>query len=322
MQWGVPNAGPVCAFICVTPLQALIAERIISYEGIGRYIFLFTNTFYNEKIERYYQRLAAPAVTSDYLLMKRNRIANYARLAMVYKEWRHFEVERIYFGSINSAAVQFFAARFPNAKRFSFDDGTANVLEESAYFRVRRRAAWKALVHRLARGKVDQQALVASVEAHYTIYSGLRNIVDDSKLVEISLAFDDGADRPAGEPLLPSVTIFLGQPLPESAAIRRESYVEVVRSVSPCMYLPHPGETTFASLWNVVHTDRIAEEFLIAEASRRESVRVYSLQSSALLNVRHPRMERFAIDLGLPGAFNGSYLRIAKQVGCSIVSVN
>lgn len=304
----------VDAIICVTPLQALIAMRVIELAGIENYIVLFTNTFNNQKIEYYYKKLSLGAVMHQRLLMSKSKLVNYYNVYRCYKKWSRYDIRRIYFSSVNSILVQYFVARFPAARRFSFDDGTANILEASSYFNNAKRSCMRRVFEFIIRSKFNQDLLKESILTHYTIYNGQKNIVPDRKLKAISLFQDDDGSTPNNNSR--NLTVFLGQPIKRYCPVIEKYYDRVVELIDPDAYLPHPAESDIQLYKNVVHTELIAEDYVMKMLQTYQSIEVYSFVSSALLNISHSRVNRFVIDVGSSHRPILEYQEIAIQLGC------
>ena len=304
----------VDAIICVTPLQTLIAKRIIELAGIENYIVLFTNTFNNQKIEYYYKKLSLGAVMHQRLLMSRSRIVNYYNVYRCYKKWSRYDIRRIYFSSINSLVVQYFVARFPAAQRFSFDDGTANILQTSSYFNNARRSSVRHVFELIIRSKFNQDFLAKSVLAHYTIYNGQKNVVPERKLKVITLFRDDDCSTPNNNNR--KLTVFLGQPLKKYCPVIERYYDRVVELIDPDVYLPHPAESDIHWFKLLLVHSLSPEGYIIEMLQMYQSIEIYSFLSSALLNISHPRVNRFVIDIGSKYELCLEFQEIAIQLGC------
>lgn len=311
----------VAAFICVTPLQALIVKRIIEYERIDRYILLFTNTFTNQKITWYYNNLSENALQHQYLLMQKNRFINYLGLFNIYQKWKHHYITRIYFGSIDSGLIQFLVARFPTAERYSFDDGVGNILEQGRYHQEQIKPLYRRVIHYIARGNIDQQSLRKTVKSHYTIYPETPNIVNSSRLIPISLFSEISPEADSKILKRPRIKIFIGQPLGKKCPIINRYYDKVVESIDPDAYLPHPAETVTGTWKNVIMTNFIAEDYIFHQLQHYERIEIYSFMSSALLNLRHPKIDRYVVDVGSSVGTIIEYQNHASKQGCMIIDM-
>ncbi|MFJ1258243.1 glycosyltransferase family 52 [Cupriavidus sp. CuC1] len=280
--------------LCCTPLQTLIAKAMVEARGVSAFKLIYYTWIDNAKHRHYYDLLSRLAVDCVYIKLDSRFPEHFERFRQAFRDLKIQDEESIAFACIDNFYIQYAINRYRFATILTFDDGTANIVRESVYHKPMRRSWPRRVVERVLRGAVDQLWIRESVAAHYTIYPGFENIVDATRLVSVPLFKEVmGRSRRLNKE---SIRIFLGQPVSD---FRDDGllvqYTNLLNALSVDEYLPHPREYDLKDINNAKMTNLIAEQYIAEKLMEYAEVSVYSIGSTALLNVEHPRLKKIII---------------------------
>lgn len=271
--------------VCLTPLQMLIAEKIISLHPDKQFDLLIITLSDNEKYRHYYQRLSKICQNSLYYLTSPGARGFLKFIRDLRLNKLHIEYQSIYLASIDSRLIQFMVSKNKDACIYTFDDGTANIISNSIYYLDNRPKLLKRLIWRALGVKYYMDDIKALSENHYTIYGGLPNII--KKTSSISL-YNKKVEKNSGKSKI--VKFYLGQPLEDISSHYTSEYVSsIINNLNLDFYYPHPREkeplkTRFIK---VIDSNLIFEDYLINYLNENPDteVHVYSFISSCILNI-------------------------------------
>lgn len=253
-------------FMCVTPLQILIARRIIesqSYDGEKPDLVLVAlsrsdkYTHYFEKVSPYCRRC-----------IKIQKLMFPFNLYYIARYFFNKNYNRLYLASIDASFFQLLISFVNFLEIRTFDDGTANITGSSAYyhdpkgliFNAKRMAFW------LAGNRYSRKRIINESKEHYTIYPGFKNICENTKCVELISDVNVETGRKQR-----SITIVLGtcygqaakSPGLEDKLIKElESYVKSIDG-DKVYYIPHPrDERNIFREIEQINDQRISEEII------------------------------------------------------------
>lgn len=272
-------------FICCTPLQGMIAKRIIEIKDLKKedcVVFYYTS-FDNEVYRRSYISLMELCTEGLYYVWKPN-FPTYILEAK--KFFKRFKFKNYYIASIDSTFVQLALSIGKKYSIYSFDDGTANVIEKSNYLKHQKINFKRSILFMLG-NRFSTQKIRKRIVEHYTIFPSLKNITD--KTVEISLFKDK--DLPKNNDK--KCTVILGTVYEEifknseDLAIVKAKIAERIHNFNgDIFYIPHPREI----YWKIpkvkyIKTDKIAEEIVLDLLKVFSTVNLVSFCSTAQLNL-------------------------------------
>jgi len=278
-----PEGGPAL-FLVRSPLQVVLAERIIALEKIKRYDVVYYNRAVNRKDLIYFQRLAQGAeksvhITAGHLLRLPRSLAIVAR--------RH---SAIYFATLSFTLFRTLLAFKNRSTYVSFDDGAANFIQQSFH---RRESRGLARLRDKVFAAPSAGNLFAKVDRHYTLDKTLPNIVDASKLRNLTLLDEEPPN--CSDNTGKKITFVIGQPYHE---VLEDSQIRQLREglaqIPSGNYLPHPREaqgTTPESLVRL-EDERLAEEVITSALASGANVRVIGWYSTVLYTLKDPRIEK------------------------------
>lgn len=279
-------------FVCCTPLQGLIAKRIIEKEKLSKdkCVLFFYTSFDNETYRKSYSELAKLCIDSIYYVWK----PNFPRYIFEAKKFfSKYTFERFYFAALDSIFVQLALSKSNNFDIYTFDDGSANILKESHYY-TNQKINFKRFVYILLGNRYSTQRIRKKILKHYTIYPKLQNI--SNHLCQISL-FDDK---------FYSDNSFLKSEINKKQicnVVLGTVYEEIIKSnkninsakifISEMLndqtietyYIKHPRESEW-KLPNVqmIQNNLIAEEIIISLLQEFEKINLYSFGSTTQIN--------------------------------------
>uniref|UniRef100_UPI001C0749A6 glycosyltransferase family 52 n=1 Tax=Acinetobacter lactucae TaxID=1785128 RepID=UPI001C0749A6 len=177
--------------ICLTPLQMLIMEKILSKKkNRGEdYTFICICYNYNEKYDTYFNRLSKSVDSSFiYKVSSVSKIGRFFDLlnynkSIVNKLEENFN--NIYFASIDNPFVQLILSKVKSNNFISFDDGTANLWENSVYNRPLERSNIQKILSRLVGIKFNEELIKSKISKHYTIFYNNRYLKEKSEFISL-----------------------------------------------------------------------------------------------------------------------------------------
>ncbi|MFU0882062.1 glycosyltransferase family 52 [Kluyvera cryocrescens] len=269
-------------FICVTPLHMLISKKIIDEYQIKEPIIIILAYQYNEKYHHYIAEIKN--VTTKVFVINLSHLGgwrnvfSYLKVGLCTFNLRKIFFDKVFFASIDNKFVHLILSRVSFSHINTFDDGTANIIQTSSYYKTEKESI-RSIFSRMLMGiKYTREKIVALSELHYTIYPKLENIIANTIPINV---FDpvniDGFSQ--GK----SIKIFLGQPYSE-LGIAFERIEKFMKDNKIEYYYPHPRERDVYNGVVYINSPKIAEEYIISEL-RSQRLEVYSIMSSSILNL-------------------------------------
>lgn len=270
-------------FICITPLQMLIAERLIennpSYEN--DFICMYYDN--NEKYDYYYERLKSKCQTSSKFLISDNggiiKLLELFRLYFLLGSNFKKKYEIISFASIDSFFIHYICSKISFDRIETFDDGAANFFKNGLYYAKKEYSVSTKAIKKIFNIKYDMQVLKGEIDKHYTICRNLSNIIDNP--IFLSLFNDIGSLNKSEN----FISIFLGQPFHEYGLNSDIDIKNVVSELKIDFYYPHPREKKNNFEIEKIVSNKIFEDYVKELRSDGYIVKVYAFLSTALLNL-------------------------------------
>ena len=284
--------GPARFFLCRTPLQSLIIQRIQALSP-GRDTVLYCPTSASEKHISYFRRLKGEKT----LFQPHRYPLNSHIVAEVYEflaipsDVGRARYDEMYVASIGSLSFAALAGRNPNASLRTFDDGTFNVRRSHFESWIdnegppHHRMVWRLL------SALPNREILARAERHYTIFDPSLALFPEKQIIKIDL-FPE-ADQ-TGQASRRDLVVVFGTPIHIVAPDKAERYRQYVRSLAPDVYIPHPAEIDVPAYATSLEMDaeltehlkvRIAEEIVSLLRRRGHPLTIHGFCSTALTNV-------------------------------------
>nr|DAC80233.1 TPA_exp: Gtr13 glycosyltransferase [Acinetobacter baumannii SDF] len=268
--------------ICFTPLQMLIAEKIVAQQPSVDLIVIALNN--NDKYKYYYNIFQHPNIAKQYYLFDNNK-SRFFKFINIIKFNENFKLEKfyenIYISSIDNKYTHNILSKVNFNNLYTYDDGTANIVKNSIYFKQTFESKLKDIVLKLIGIRFNLNKIKKLSRKHYTIYKGIQNIVEQTEYVSIIEKKEEDRNIFIDQ----EIKIFLGQPLKDidknfdTLALKKLLVMEEVN-----YHFKHPRETDEA-FFEEIKTSYIFEDFFAKELSKYRKVIIYTLSSTAALNI-------------------------------------
>lgn len=275
---------PKSLIMCMTPLQILIAEKIITLNSNERFDLLVVALNDNKKYKTYFERVKKLCVNSLYYVQGKGRLVFFDYIKKLKKHNLNNKYNNYYLAGIDSRHCQYILSKNKNPNIFTFDDGTANIITSSLYYsnskpNFLKRAGWGILGIKHYMKEIKEASLL-----HYTIYDGIPNIIDNKVYISL-VSKEKNIEQKTSE----VVSFYLGQPLTEISKNFDLSYViNNIDKLNIDYYYPHPREKSYPEgKFQLVDNPLIFEDYIVQFLEKYPdiAVEVFSFTSTALLNI-------------------------------------
>tara|TARA_R110002020_G_scaffold232883_3_gene444528 strand:+ start:14483 stop:15376 length:894 start_codon:yes stop_codon:yes gene_type:complete len=275
-------------FIVRTRLQALIVEKIISTEDKNKYVLVkcYQNNKHEDAPEVYsvYKRIEKNALFSLDILSCDKISINISKYFFIHL-LSFITNGKIFLAGIDSYPFAISSKIFPFSTINTFDDGTANFLSYSKYFKETplNRKGIKGVIANTLFPKGGAKYLRDRTKCHYTIFSSLNNIVEKGKLVVLEWDWSELLDHRDLKKIPPNTNVIL-----LGTAFHDLSQMEYLQSkvlkllCDIDLYIMHPRERLWLENIKVNSLHSPAEAVLKYIADKNEvKLKVYHFNSTA-----------------------------------------
>ncbi|WP_240124840.1 glycosyltransferase family 52 [Eikenella corrodens] len=291
--------------ICLTPLQALMAQRLMAQRAEPfDLLMLCYEDADNAKFRHYFQVASAGSRHAEYALIPQNKWRRELGLPRLLRGLDK-EYATAFAASIDNPNVQYVLNRIRFAALETFDDGTGNLIPGSVLYRNSSNRQ-RQLMNRLRGIRLQTEDLRRLSRRHHTLYPGQPNIAAPTVPLDLWTAAGQGlpeggrSENDVDSSAAPERTrrILLGQPLLPNTADNAALAESLLRRFEIGEYFPHPRETYRVSGAEYIASPLIFEDYLLESLHREPAARfeVYHLVSTAALNVHaFPRTTVYAV---------------------------
>lgn len=273
--------------ICQTPLQVLIAEKIIEryYEEsfVGIYITYSRNST-TPKIKHYISKLEK--ISDNFFhfdLYSPKYIGGVSCILSLQKRLsKHLyknKYNKLFLANINSELMYFLADNLSYQTLMTFDDGFGNINFNGVFYKDN--VTFKKKVIRLLfRLKSSLYSFKSDSQKHFTIYKDIPNVFTKTEYISLFSTKSSSKDN------MDDISIFLGQPLYllNSKKFDHIFINNILNKLDFDFYLPHPLEKMSLNNIPILNTELIAEEYIQQLLITGKRVTIYSFISSAMFN--------------------------------------
>lgn len=275
-------------FICLTPLQILIANKLIEVKKEQSDVLILTYNL-NEKYSHYIDIISNNGNTNQVSTIKIDDSTVYKKLNTLKKIMQWCSVNRyniVYLASIDNFFMHAVLTYSKAEKVYTFDDGTANIVPNSSYFIKK-----DSFINKLARFvfgiKWDLCSIKQRLIKHYTIYKGIKNIVDKDRIEFIDVFSYDALLL--NEQSRKEIYIYLGQPFRDKM-VSIDTYKKLTNTFTGLKYYLHPREeisNVCMSLTKseILQSNLIIEDYIYSLLQEGYSVKLFTISSSAGFNL-------------------------------------
>lgn len=303
--------------LCYTPLQVLIAEKIIAQYPEEKFYGVMLCSVQNSKFSYYANRLKEQCEQFFSLHQRTDRIGLFSQIIRLKHQFCHKQFDKVFLASINDLQIQFILSSIKFNHFYTFDDGTANIVPSSVYYQKEPNTFIRRGLNLLLNNYYSVEKLKTLSEKHFTIYQGLSNIIEKTQFVDL---FSTNIEIENKQTANKVTSILLGQPVYLEQAKNIALAEKVVKRFNIEYYLPHPREQYRLNQVNYIDTPLILEDYL-AQHFGDKPCHIYTYFSSAVLNIRHPNIRITALRIDTEeSAFIECYQLLAEQ-GVNIIDI-
>lgn len=302
--------------ICCTPLQVLIAEKIIDMNPEKQFFGVMLHTVENKKFDYYKQRLQAKTDGFFSMVQHNDRWNLLKEIVQLKARFSGKQFDTVYFANFPELHIQFLLSAIEFKQLNTFDDGTVNIVKHSHFLNDDPDTLVRKFINKVLGNKYSTATLRSLSAQHYTIYPDFPNIMPNTvavNLIDNSIAVSESSE---------SVNILLGQPVYNDNSQNIELVQKAIKQFNIHYYLPHPREKYQVEQVKYIDTPLILEDYIAQEFSERKCC-VYTYCSSAILNImnKSPNVEVVALrvesdDLGVQSCYD-----LFEQVGIQIIDM-
>lgn len=306
--------------ICCTPLQVLIAEKIIEMHANDKFYGVMLPTVKNAKFDYYQSRLEKKC--SHFFSMQQHNERFKVLKEIIHLKWKFNgqNFNKVFIANINDLEIQFLLSAIKFNELNTFDDGTANIVNQSLFYQEENIGFNRKLINALLGNKYSLEKLKALSSMHYTIYKDFPNIINNTYYVNLINEANLANDIVNAEE---TVNILLGQPIFEREDDKNIALAEkVIRQFDIDSYLPHPREKYKLSDVEYINTNLIFEDYIFQEFGNK-NCRVYTYFSSAVINIlnKTPNIDVVALRVNVDNpAYLASY-DLLEKLGVKIIDI-
>ncbi len=267
--------------ICLTPLQMLIASKIVE-QNPASYDVLCLSYNENEKYDYYFNKLSLICENSyRFIVYSENkiyRIFDFARFKFYLFKILKNKYSKVYVASIDNPFFHLLLSVVKKDQVLTFDDGTANIYQESNYYNYPNKSAVQRLILKFLGNKYSTKRVIGESQKHFSIYKGYKNIIENTSYIPIISA----ADLPLSDK---KIKIFLGQPIYDLKGGDVEKVLSFIKKIGVEYYFPHPRENKRYDGINYIDSPLIFEDYILKLLAEGYFVELYTVLSTAALNI-------------------------------------
>ncbi|MGX3067003.1 glycosyltransferase family 52 [Ursidibacter arcticus] len=303
--------------ICYTPLQVLIAEKIIELYPNERFYGVMICSVKNKKFEYYAERLSLKCEQFFSIHQRTERFHLLKQIISLKCKFANLKFDKVFVASINDIQIQFILSSVRFNEFYTFDDGTANIVPSSLYYTPEPNTFIRRSINSLFRNKYSVEKLKALSKQHYTIYPDFPNIIENTIVIDLFNTQKSKNENLVNEPI---THILLGQPvyLEHDKNIRLAE--KVIKEFNIDLYLAHPREQYKLDDVSYIDTPLILEDYLAQEFSHRRCC-IYTYFSSAVLNIKNPNIEVVALRIDTERPDFIECYKLLDKVGIKIIDI-
>lgn len=269
--------------ICYTPLQTLIAEKIIDLHPNEKFYGIVLTPINTPKNKYYFERLKKKCVKCVYIqniyfkqIENINHFSFFFKILILIYKWKFNKKCSFFIASIDLYLIHCLLSFIKPQEIYTFDDGTVNIIKSGLYqnsfkkFRLRGR-----IFNRFLGISYDIERIKKESKLHYTIYPSMKNII--SRIRPISI-IGDQINTPTKKE---NISILIGQPFCKNIKTLTEN---IIKKYNITHYIPHPFEDQYIENVDYINTPLIFEDYF-AQNLLDKNVTLYTFFSSAALNI-------------------------------------
>ncbi|MDO4431495.1 MAG: glycosyltransferase family 52 [Lonepinella koalarum] len=304
--------------ICYTPLQVLIAEKIIERHKGEDFYAVMVDSIGNKKFEYYSLRLSLKA--KKFLKIKEsfkslNRLKDIICLKMKFYQ---LSFDKVFVASINDLYIQNIISYISFQELFTFDDGTSNIVNSGEFYESDKAGVKRKIINFLTQNKYTVRKLKNISKAHYTIFPGFSNLIENC--IEVNLIAKKEVFPNLVRPTH-TVNLLLGQPIYHNKVLNIELAKRVIEIFNIYQYFPHPREEYVVDGIEYIDTPLIFEDYIIQNQDKH--YRVYTYFSSSVLQIlEFPNVEIISLRVDTNNVSYNAVYDLFGKMGIKIIDLH
>lgn len=291
--------------ICGSPLQILIAERIIDlHPGEDFYGIVYCYQL-PPKLAYYYERLSKKCVKSRIIYgdQGHSKLGIYREIFRLIIQGATLpRIKSVFLAHVDIIDVCIFLHNVSQANIYTFDDGSINLCPDVFMKAIDKRIGGLQRILNCIFSIPTSRDLFERSIKHYTLYE-LPNVYTNTIRIELFKrereTLETSCDMVSSNQMQ---TLMLGQPIYEYEDEGMELNIRVTEGVLERYrieyYIPHPRERYKVRGVKYIDTDLISEDYLLENLEQAPHLfyRIYTFCSTTALNLLgHPRIEFIVI---------------------------
>ncbi|KMK50821.1 CMP-N-acetylneuraminate-beta-galactosamide-alpha-2, 3-sialyltransferase [[Actinobacillus] muris] len=302
--------------LCYTPLQVLIAEKIIERYPTENFYGVMLCSVNNAKFEYYRERLAQKCQHFFSFIQRTDRIGLFKQILCLKYQFHRKKFDNVFIASINDIQMQFILSSIRFDTLYTFDDGTANIVPSSVYYQPEVNTPIRRNINKYLRNKFNAEKIKKCAQLHYTIYPQFTNIIKNTAYIDLSHSSSfEGKKKDA------AINILLGQPVYLDNDKNIELANGVIKRFNIDYYLPHPREQYQLENVTYINTPLIFEDY-ISQQTTDKQFRIYTYFSSAVLNVMsNSNLDIYALRINVDKQEYLECYELFEKVGINIIDI-
>ncbi|MGX2948407.1 glycosyltransferase family 52 [Frederiksenia canicola] len=301
--------------ICYTPLQVLIAEKIIEKYSQESFYGVMIYSVDNPKFQFYAKRLAKKCDVFFSLHQHIDRFNLLKEIFQIKCQFKNKQFDKTFVASINDIQIQFLLSSVKFNSLYTFDDGTANIVNNSVYYNDEPHTFIRKAINRLLNNKYSIAKLKILSQKHYTIYPDFPNVIANTEYIDL---FNLPSSSEIDESNV--VNILLGQPVYFDNQANIALADRVIKRFNIDYYLPHPREQYKLNNVRYIETPLIFEDYM-AQYFSNQKCRVYTYFSSAVLNIKSPNIETIGLRVETDNPAFISCYNLLEQADIPVIDI-
>ena len=277
----------------MTPLQVVIAEKILEkYQDEDFYkVMVLTNlsSKYLLYKERFFKKNKYNLTILSNSTNKISILINWLAIRLKFLFLPNFD--KVFFANVNSPEIQLMLSSIKFKELYTFDDGTANLVESSPLYKESTTGKLGNIFLNLLNNNYSSRKIRKESKRHFSIYKNRNNILSSEYIEYITLFKLDNYNSNYFNAKR-NISIFLGQPIYEllidiSECKKNDKNIYfsklAIENFRIDFYYPHPREKYRIDNVEYIVSDLVFEDYLLSILEYDTNYTIYTFFSSAVL---------------------------------------
>lgn len=283
-------------FLCTTPFQLFLSSKIIKKLNIkpGQAFFFYVSSVDNEVVRNNILMIKNSGFNIEHLKTGKETKKLKLIILRLYllRKFFHKKYGNVYIASIDSKVFHFILSWIKFDKLYTFDDGTANIIKDSIYYRKKSTGIKRKAKDYMSGVKYNMDSVKDSSCLHYTVYNQYDNIIKNTCYISLSEKYSTNRNSSISKNV--SCSVFLGTVYHDVF----EKNIDIETILTTCLnliknndndlyYIPHPRETSKEKPTGLMRltTNNIAEKEIENLLDKYSTIFLYGFMSSSQLNL-------------------------------------